>query len=87
MKTFFTIAVGLSFLIGPSVCARTGGGPADKAKTDQTAPAKRKVQPNASANAKGKAAETKKVDNKAKDSESWDWGNKKKAKAPKAKSK
>lgn len=87
MKTFFTIAVGLSFLFGPSVYARTGGGPADKTKTDQKEPAERKAQPKAAANAKGKAAETKKIGNKAKDSESWDWGNKKKAEAPNAKSK
>jgi hypothetical protein len=87
MKAFLTVAVGLSFVFGPAVYAQTGGGTTDKAKVTQKTPAKvEKAQAKGGDDGGGKATtEKKKVENKKKDSESWDWGNKKKAETPKAK--
>lgn len=72
MKKFLAVAAGLSFVLGNAVYAQTGGGTTGvggKSKVTQKAPAK---------------VEKVKEDKK-KDSGSWDWGNKKKAEAPKAK--
>ena len=80
MKKLLTVALSLTFIVSSAAYAQTGG--PGESKPTKRAPAKtEKAQPNADAKAKA-ADEKKKADDKKKDP-AWDWGNFKKAEAPK----